>query len=117
RTRYFQCVKHPLLSRNTVPVKKLVQAILTAQLETGMPYMFYRDEANRKNPNKHAGMIYCSNLCTEIMQNMSVTEYVTREVTTVDGETVIATYRKPGDYVVCNLASINLGKARDEETL
>lgn len=117
RTRYSQCIKHPLLSRITVPVKKLVQAILTAQLETGMPYMFYRDEANRKNPNKHAGMIYCSNLCTEIMQNMSVTEYVTREVTTLEGEKVIATYRKPGDYVVCNLASINLGKARDEETL
>ena len=35
--------------------------------------MFYRDEVNRKNPNRHKGMIYCSNLCTEIAQNLSPT--------------------------------------------
>lgn len=117
RTRYQQCIAHPLLSRTTIPVKKLVQAILTAQLETGMPYMFYRDEANRKNPNKHAGMIYCSNLCTEIMQNMSATEYVSRKVVIEDGEELIATYRKPGDYVVCNLSSVNLAKAVQDGVL
>lgn len=111
RERYYQCVKHPLLSRNTVPIKKLIQALLTAQLETGMPYMFYRDEANRKNPNKHAGMIYCSNLCTEIMQNMSSSTLLERKTVDIDGEQVIVTYTRPGDFVVCNLASINLGRA------
>ena len=73
--------------------------------------MFYRDEVNRKNPNKHEGMIYSSNLCTEIMQNMSPTIQYDE---TVDGDTII-TYKKAGDFVVCNLSSINLGKAVPEK--
>ncbi len=107
RQRYQQCVDHPLLSRKTIPVKQLVAAILTAQLETGHPYMFYRDEVNRKNPNKHEGMIYCSNLCTEIAQNMSPTRLVEERR---EGNRIIME-REIGDYVVCNLSSINLGKA------
>ncbi|MDW2796588.1 ribonucleoside-diphosphate reductase subunit alpha, partial [Clostridium boliviensis] len=62
---------------------------------------------NRMNPNKHAGMIYASNLCTEIAQNMSPTVQYEE---TIDGDTII-TYKKAGDFVVCNLSSINLGKA------
>ncbi|MCY9527480.1 ribonucleoside-diphosphate reductase subunit alpha, partial [Paenibacillus larvae] len=77
-------------------------------LETGTPYMFYRDEANRMNPNGHAGMIYCTNLCTEIMQNMSPT-VVVKEYTDRDGD--IITTKVPGDFVVCNLSSINLSRA------
>jgi len=111
RKKYAECVANPNLSRTTVPVKKVVQAILTAQLETGHPYMFYRDEANRKNPNKHDGMIYCSNLCTEIFQNMSTTKVLSEEIIHKDGKVLIAMYREPGDYVVCNLSSINLGRA------
>ena len=41
----------------------VMKAILKTQLETGTPYMWYRDQVNRANPNKHKGMIYCSNLC------------------------------------------------------
>lgn len=41
----------------------IMKLIMTSMLETGVPYMFYRDEVNRKNPNKHKGMVYCSNLC------------------------------------------------------
>ncbi|MEG7628331.1 ribonucleoside-diphosphate reductase subunit alpha, partial [Listeria monocytogenes] len=59
----------------------LMKKILVSQFETGYPYIFYRDEANRMNPNKHMGMIYSSNLCTEIHQNMSPT-YVVEEVLT-----------------------------------
>ncbi|GIW50423.1 MAG: hypothetical protein KatS3mg080_1034 [Anoxybacillus sp.] len=75
--------------------------------------MFYRDEANRMNPNKHAGMIYSSNLCTEIMQNMSPTT-VTKEYTQ-DGEIII--HKKPGDFVVCNLSSIHLARAVQDDVL
>jgi len=59
------------------------------------------------NPNKHEGMVYSSNLCTEIFQNMSATEF---ESITLEDD-VIVTRRKPGDFVVCNLSSINLGRA------
>ena len=69
--------------------------------------MFYRDEVNRKNPNKHAGMVYSSNLCTEILQNMSPTTLM-QEV--ISGNQIVTT-RQAGDFVVCNLSSINLGRA------
>jgi len=54
-------------------------------------------------------MIYCSNLCTEIAQNMSEIESVSTEVKTDDGDTVVVRASKPGDFVVCNLASLSLG--------
>jgi ribonucleoside-diphosphate reductase alpha chain len=64
-------------------------------------------------------MIYCSNLCTEIAQNMSAIQYVKREVKTEDGDTVVVSTTRPGDFVVCNLASLSLGRlpVEDEEAL
>ncbi len=107
REKYQECVNHPKLSKTVVPAIDIMKRIMKSQLETGTPFMFYRDQANRQNPNKHEGMIYSSNLCTEIMQNMSPTVQYEE---TVDGDTII-TYKKAGDFVVCNLSSINLGKA------
>ena len=54
-------------------------------------------------------MIYCSNLCTEIAQNMQEVESVSTEIKTKDGESIVVTTTKPGDFVVCNLASLSLG--------
>jgi ribonucleoside-diphosphate reductase alpha chain len=111
--KYKEAVNNPFLPRKTYRAMDIMARIMVAQLETGTPYMFYRDEVNRQNPNKHLlGMgrtsIFCSNLCTEIAQNMSVTTIV-NEYQDEDGNLVIV--RKPGDFVVCNLSSINLGKA------
>jgi ribonucleoside-diphosphate reductase alpha chain len=107
REKYWQCVRDKHLSKTKVPAIQIMARIMKSQLETGTPFMFYRDEANRQNPNKHLGMIYSSNLCTEIMQNMSPTiQYKEQH----DGDTII-TYKKAGDFVVCNLSSINLGRA------
>lgn len=107
RERYEQCVQHPHLSKETVPAIEIMKRILRSQLETGTPFMFYRDEVNRANPNKQEGMIYSSNLCSEIMQNMSPTQF--ESVALEDG--LVVSRAKPGDFVVCNLSSINLGKA------
>ncbi|TMW69902.1 ribonucleoside-diphosphate reductase subunit alpha [Alteribacter natronophilus] len=107
RKKYEACVNDPVLSRETVPAIEIMKRIMISQLETGTPYMFYRDEANRSNPNSHEGMIYGSNLCTEIMQNMSPTTVV--EESAGDGRILIE--KQPGDYVVCNLSSVNLAKA------
>ena len=107
REKYEECVNHPELSRETVPAIDLMKRILRSQLETGVPFMFYRDEVNRANANKHEGMIYSSNLCTEITQNMSATEF---ESVTLEDD-IVVTRSKPGDFVVCNLSSINLGRA------
>lgn len=111
--KYEEAVNHPLLPRKTYRAMDIMARIMISQLETGTPYMFYRDEVNRQNPNKHVrerghASIFCSNLCTEITQNMSATTIV-KEYKDEDGNIVIV--RKPGDFVVCNLSSINLPKA------
>lgn len=113
REKYEECVNNPQLSRETVPAIELMKRILRSQLETGTPFMFYRDEVNRANPNKHEGMIYSSNLCTEIAQNMSATEF---ESVTLEDD-IVVTRSKPGDFVVCNLSSINLGRAVPADVL
>lgn len=113
REKYWECVAHPTLSREVVPAIEIFKRIMISQLETGTPYMFYRDSVNRLNANSHKGMIYCSNLCTEIAQNMSAT--VMEEEVIRDGK--IVTYKSPGDYVVCNLASISLAKTIMDDEL
>ena len=54
-----------------LPIKDIVRLIIKSGVETGTPFTFNRDLVNRANPNSHKGIIYCSNLCTEIAQNMS----------------------------------------------
>ena len=108
--RYLSCVADSRIHKRVIPIKELVRLILKSAVETGTPFAFNRDLVNRANPNKHKGIIYCSNLCTEIAQNMSAIESVRQEVQTVNGETVVVTTTRPGDFVVCNLASLSLGR-------
>ena len=107
--RYLDCVNDPRLSRRTISIKDIVRLVLRSAVETGTPFTFNRDTVNRANPNAHRGMIYCSNLCTEIAQNMSAIEHLSTEIRTTDGDTVVVDTVKPGDFVVCNLASLSLG--------
>ena len=93
-----------------MPIKDMVRLLIKSWSETGTPFIFNRDLVNKYNPNKHQGMIYSSNLCTEIAQNMSPSETVSTEIVTEDGDTVIVNKTKPGDFVECNLASLTLGK-------
>src|SRR5690625_1489139 len=108
REKYEQCIANENLSRKVVPAIEIMKRIMVSQLETGTPFMFYRDEVNRSNTNDHAGIIYCSNLCTEITQNQSPTEFLEEYVE--EDQTIVKKY-KSGDYVVCNLSSINLGRS------
>ena len=108
--KYLDCVADSRVSRRVIPIKDILRLIIKSAVETGTPFAFNRDHVNRMNPNPHKGIIYCSNLCTEIAQNMSAVESVDQRVETVNGETVVVTITRPGDYVVCNLASLNLGK-------
>lgn len=117
--RYRDCVADPRISKRRILIKDLVRLILKSAVETGTPFAFMRDAVNRANPNGHEGVIYCSNLCTEIAQNTSAIEEVTREVVTEDGDTVVVTTTRPGDFVVCNLASLSLGRlpVEDDKTM
>ena len=71
--------------RKTIRARELWEKILEAQIETGNPYMLYKDAVNRKSNHKNLGTIRSSNLCTEIME-----------------------YTAPDEVAVCNLASIAL---------
>jgi ribonucleoside-diphosphate reductase alpha chain len=79
--------------RRQVPARQLWQAIIEAQIETGNPYMLYKDSCNRKSNQKNLGTIKSSNLCTEIIE-----------------------YTSPDEVAVCNLASIALPRFVDEKT-
>ena len=107
--RYFDCVYDKRISKRQMSVKDLVRLIIKSVSETGTPFTFNRDTINELNPNKHKGMIYSSNLCTEIMQNMSAMQSLEQEMIDVNGETVVVERTIPGDFVVCNLASLILG--------
>lgn len=107
--RYRECVDDLRISRRIMSIKDIVRLVLRSAVETGTPFTFNRDIVNRTNPNAHRGMIYCSNLCTEIAQNMSEIETVANEIRTEEGDTVVVRAAKPGDFVVCNLASLSLG--------
>lgn len=78
-------------ARKTMPAQELWYAILASQVETGTPYMLYKDACNRKSNQQNLGTIRCSNLCTEIVE-----------------------FTSPDEVAVCNLASINLSAFVDE---
>ena len=107
--RYFDCVNDARISKREMILKDLVRLILKSAVETGTPFTFNRDQVNKMNPNGHKGMIYCSNLCTEIAQNMSAITLTEPQIIKVDEEEIVVNKSKPGDFVVCNLASLSLG--------
>ncbi|MDD2766860.1 MAG: ribonucleoside-diphosphate reductase subunit alpha [Candidatus Moranbacteria bacterium] len=102
-----------LTMKKVVKAKDVFKKFLKSTVETGMPYVFFRDTVNRLNPNKHVGNIYSTQLCTEICQNTSTTKFV--EETLEDGKIIIR--YEPGDLVVCNLASINIATVYKESVI
>ncbi len=104
-------VSKKLENVKVVNAKELFVKHLKTVVETGMPYVFFRDTVNKMNPNSHAGNVYGSQLCTEICQNTSPTKFI-EEI--VEGGKIKIIY-EPGDSVVCNLASINIAKVNDDK--
>lgn len=117
--RYKECIEDDRIEKRVMSVKDMVRLIIKSTVETGTPFIFNRDVVNKYNPNSHKGVIYSSNLCTEIAQNTSEIESVSKEIVDVNGEKVVVTTTKPGDFVVCNLASLVLGNINitDQEEL
>lgn len=99
--------------KKTVKAKDVFKKFLKTVVETGMPYVFFRDTINEVNPNKHAGNIYSTQLCTEICQNTAPAKFIEEEIE--DGKIVLR--YEPGDLVVCNLASVNIAKVNTKEDM
>lgn len=107
--KYYQCVHDPRIRKRSMPIREVVRLIIKSQVETGTPFTFNRDLVNEMNPNKHEGIIYSSNLCTEIAQNMSAMDVEAPYIKETEDGPVIVQLTKPGDFVTCNLASLSLG--------
>ncbi|MDD7266830.1 MAG: ribonucleoside-diphosphate reductase subunit alpha [Lachnospiraceae bacterium] len=115
-SRYEACEANSALEPVVVPALDIMKKIMKSAVETGTPFIFFRDTVNRYNPNPHAGMVYASNLCHEIAQNMSETTLAGEETMVMeDGHSHIITKTIAGDMVTCNLNSINLGRVTRAE--
>lgn len=113
--RYLECEANETLERVTVPALEVMKRVMKSAVETGTPFLFFRDTVNRANPNKHAGMIYASNLCHEIAQNVSESKLQEEVIETVQGKKEVVRRVQSGDMVTCNLNSVNLGRVSLEE--
>lgn len=107
--RYNECLQDNRISKRAIKVKDLMRLLIKSAVETGTPFIFNRDTVNRLNPNKHQGLIYCSNLCTEIAQNQKAIKTKQTIIKVEDGQDIVVEETIPGDFVVCNLASLVLG--------
>ena len=87
--KYYDCVKDKRISKRVMSVKEVVRLIIKSLVETGTPFAFNRDIVNYMNPNNHEGMIYCSNLCSEIAQNMKAMSIEEAEIMQIDGEDIV----------------------------
>ncbi len=112
--RYRDCLQDSRIAKRAIKVKDLIRLIIKSAVETGTPFIFNRDTVNRMNPNKHQGIIYCSNLCTEIAQNQKAIRTKQTVVKIENGQDVVVEETFPGDFVVCNLASLVLGNLEVE---
>merc|ERR1712038_1521683 len=103
--------------RKAVKAQQLWFRILESQMETGTPYMLYKDHANRKSNQQNLGTIHCSNLCTEIMEYTSADEVAVCNLASIalpafvheDGKA----YDFKGLYEVVKVATRNLNKVID----
>ncbi len=73
--RYKELEEDESIIKDKIKAKVLWKKILTSYFETGSPFLCFKDNANRANPNKHTGVIRSSNLCTEIFQNTNPNHY------------------------------------------
>ncbi|OHD97791.1 MAG: ribonucleoside-diphosphate reductase subunit alpha [Sulfurimonas sp. RIFCSPLOWO2_12_36_12] len=73
--RYKELEENESIVKEKLKAKNLWKKILTSYFETGSPFLCFKDNANRANPNNHTGVIRSSNLCTEIFQNTNPNHY------------------------------------------
>ena len=101
--------------KKSVNAKELFKVFLKTLIETGMPYIFFKDTVNRVNPNKHKGYIGNANLCTESFSNFSPST-VYEKYLSKDSKSVVQ--KIDAGYIhTCNLVSLNLAQIDNDQDL
>lgn len=95
------------------PAKELLKKIMRSQIETGMPYLAFKDTLNKYNPNKHDGVIVGTNLCTESHSNVRPSSFEPRRCE--NGKIIHESHS--GLVHVCNLVSLNLANIDSDDEL
>lgn len=100
-----------------VKARDLFKTIMKTQVETGMPYLTFKDAVNRANPNKHVGMIGNGNLCQESYSNFKPSKVSENKIIKDGDKFKIIRETEAGEVHTCNLNSINLANVNDEAEL
>ena len=99
---YEEMVEDPRIRKSKINARAFFQTLAEIQFESGYPYIMFEDTVNKANPIE--GRITHSNLCSEILQVSTPSEF-----------NADLTYKKIGDDISCNLGSMNIAKAMDSE--
>ncbi|WP_304160415.1 ribonucleoside-diphosphate reductase subunit alpha [Fusobacterium ulcerans] len=97
--------------KKVIKARELFKEIMKVQIETGMPYIFFKDRANLMNHNSHKGMIGNGNLCMESFSNFSPSKNFAEETAEGNGIRTV----KLGEVHTCNLVSLNMAEIMREE--
>ena len=97
--------------KKVVKARELFKEIMKTQIETGMPYIFFKDRANLMNHNNHVGMIGNGNLCMESFSNFSPSRDFKESIDENNGVRKV----NLGEVHTCNLVSLNLAEIEREE--
>lgn len=97
--------------KKVIKARELFKEIMKVQIETGMPYIFFKDRANLMNHNSHKGMIGNGNLCMESFSNFSPSKNFAEETAEGNGVRTV----KLGEVHTCNLVSLNMAEIMREE--
>lgn len=100
---YEKMLANPNIKKTYTSARKLFQTIAELHFESGYPYILFEDSANRRNPHKQVGRIVMSNLCSEIAQVNTKSDY-----------SEDLSFQEIGEDVCCNLASLNIAKVMDD---
>lgn len=103
--RYWDWVDDDRITKKKVKAREFFATLSEVQFESGYPYVMFEDTANRQHPLKNAGRVSMSNLCSEILQVQTASEF------NPDGS-----FKTEGSQVSCNLGSFNMGNMLDLDT-
>lgn len=98
--KYYEMVENKNIKKTFISARKLFQSIAELHFESGYPYLLFEDTVNRRNAHDKTGRIIMSNLCSEIVQVSTPSEY--------DED---LSFTKIGEDICCNLGSLNIDKA------
>ena len=113
--RYWDCVNDERITKVEIDAMKLFVHFLKVAKQKGEPFVFFRDNAHRMNPNSHCGYILAPNLCTEVLNNIKFSSLENEKIDWTKGVKITTT--ELGEIVVCVIGSAHVGRIENEKDI